>query len=287
MGDPSSETFGKVLADARAARGMTLQQVSASTKISISKLQAIERDEIENLPGGIFTRGFVRSYAETVGLDPQETLAQFEARFPEESSVATLHATIEGRANEEFVKRQKTAKVLIWSALLAVPLVVWLLVVGAREVRSPAEREPAVAAAGETSGAPASETPPVSETPSVSETPPASDVVPDALRPTGSEVRPDPPPAAASAAGQLTMEISPTADCWVQASADGATVFSRVLRAGEGAVVVAQGAIELRIGDAGAFAFTINQRPGRVLGASGEVLDVRITPANYLTFVAE
>ena len=275
MGDPSSETFGKVLADARAARGMTLKQVSASTKISISKLQAIERDEIENLPGGIFTRGFVRSYAETVGLDPQETLAQFEARFPEESSVATLHATIEGRANEEFVKRQKTVKVLIWSALLAVPLVVWLLVVGAREVRSPAEREPAVAAAGETSGAPASETPP------------ASEVVPDAPRPTGSGVRPDPPPAAASAAGQLTMEISPTADCWVQASADGATVFSRVLRAGEGAVVVAQGAIELRIGDAGAFAFTINQRPGRVLGASGEVLDVRITPANYLTFVAE
>ena len=275
MGDPSSETFGKVLADARVARGMTLQQVSASTKIPVSKLQAIERDEIESLPGGIFTRGFVRSYAETVGLDPQETLAQFEARFPEESSVATLHATIEGRANEEFVKRQKTAKVLIWSALLAVPLVVWLLVVGTREVRSPADRDEAVAAEGETSGAPASETPP------------AAAVVPEAPRPTGPEVRSDPPPAAASAAGQLTMEISPTADCWIQASADGATVISRVLRAGDRAMVVAQGAIELRIGDAGAFAFTINQRPGRVLGAAGEVLDVRITPANFLTFVAE
>ena len=254
---------------------MTLQQVSASTKIPVSKLQAIERDEIDSLPGGIFTRGFVRSYAETVGLDPQETLAQFEARFPEESSVATLHATIEGRANEEFVKRQKTAKVLIWSALLAVPLVVWLLVVGAREIRSPAERDEAVAAEGETSGAQASETPP------------ASAAVPEAPRPTASEVRSDPPPAAASAAGQLTMAISPTADCWVQASADGATVISRVLRAGDRAVVVAQGAIELRIGDAGAFAFTINQRPGRVLGAPGEVLDVRITPANFLTFVAE
>lgn len=275
MGDPSSETFGNVLAEARVARGMTLLQVSASTKIPVSKLQAIERDEIESLPGGIFTRGFVRSYAETVGLDPQETLAQFEARFPEESSVATLHATIEGRANEEFVKRQKTAKVLIWSALLAVPLVVWLLVVGMREARSPADRDEAVAAEGETSGAPASETPP------------APAVVPEVPRPTGSEVRSDPPPAAASAAGRLTMEISPTADCWIQASADGATVISRVLRAGDRAMVVAQGAIELRIGDAGAFAFTINQRPGRVLGAAGEVLDVRITPANFLTFIAE
>ena len=109
---------------------MTLLEVSASTKIAVSKLQAIERDEIESLPGGIFTRGFVRSYAAAVGLDPQDTLAKFEARFPDESSVATLHATIAGRANEEFVRRQRTAKGVIWFALLLVlPLVVWLLAV--------------------------------------------------------------------------------------------------------------------------------------------------------------
>ena len=275
MADPSSEPFGKVLVDARVARGMTLQQVSASTKIPVSKLQAIERDEIESLPGGIFTRGFVRSYAEAVGLDPQETLAQFEARFPEESSVATLHATIEGRANEEFVKRQRTAKVLFWSALLAVPLVVWLLAIVMQDTRSPAEPDEAVAVEGEPAGAPESEVPPPSA------------AVPAAPPPNETAVRSDPPRPAATDAAQLTMEISPTADCWVQASADGATVISRVLRAGDREVVVAQGAIELRIGDAAAFAFTINQRPGRSLGASGQVLDVRITPSNYLTFVAE
>ena len=275
MADSSSESFGKVLVDARVARGMTLQQVSASTKIPVSKLQAIERDEIESLPGGIFTRGFVRSYAEAVGLDPQETLARFEARFPEESSVATLHATIEGRANEEFVKRQRTAKVLIWSALLAVPLVVWLLAIVVQDTRSPAEPDEAVAVEGEPSGA------------LEFEAPSPSAAVPAVPPPDEAAVRSDPPRPAATDAGELTMEISPTADCWVQASADGATVFSRVLRAGDREVIVAQGAIELRIGDAGAFAFMINQRPGRSLGAAGQVLDVRITPSNYLTFVAE
>ncbi len=254
---------------------MTLQQVSASTKIPVSKLRAIERDEIESLPGGIFTRGFVRSYAEAVGLDPQATLAQFEAKFPEESSVATLHATIEGRANEEFVKQQRTAKGLIWVALLATPLVVWLAAVVTLDNRSPAEPDEAVALEAERSGAQGADVPP----------PPApAPAVPPSAEP---EVRSEPPRAPATDAGPLTIQISPTADCWVQASADGATVISRVLRAGDREVVVAQGAIDLRIGDAGAFAFTINQRPGRSLGAFGEVVDVQITPSNYRSFVAE
>ena len=83
------------------------------------------------------------------------------------------------------------------------------------------------------------------------------------------------------------MEIVPTLDCWVQAAADGDRVISRLLRAGERETIVAQGAIELRIGDAAACAFTINRRPGRALGGSGEVVDVRVTPSNYLRFVAE
>ncbi len=252
---------------------MTLQEISASTKIPVSKLQAIERDDIENLPGGIFTRGFVRSYAEAVGLDPQETLAQFEERFPNESSVATLHATIEGRANEEFVRRQRVAKGMIWFGLLAAVLVVWLLAVVVREDRpAPAATDEAVAGEVELSEAARQEPPPAA---------------PAASRPAEAEADPEPPPAAPAAAGRLTMEISPTADCWVLASADGDTVISRVLAAGEREVVVAEGTIEMRIGDAGAFTFTINRRPGRSLGGAGEVVDVRVTQANYLSFVAE
>ena len=288
MTDASSEPFGKLLLDARAARGMTLAEVSASTKIPVSKLQAIERDDIESLPGGIFTRGFVRSYAETVGLDPQATLAEFEARFPDESSVATLHATIEGRANEEFVRRQRTAKSVVWLALLAVPLVLWMLSALVPGDTGPPLPEGVVAADEEIAVGTGS-----GPQPQPSEEPAAPPAVESPLRPAPpaveSPLRPAPVPAPAEAAepGLLTMEMSVTADCWVQASADGDRIVSRLLRAGERQVIVAQEAIDLRVGDAGAFAFTINERPGRSLGESGEVVDIRVTVPNHLSFVAE
>ncbi len=267
MSDPSSGPFGKLLADARAARGVTLKQVSASTKIPVSTLQAIERDEIDSLPGGIFTRGFVRSYADAVGLDPRATLERFEARFPEESSVSTLLATIEGRANEEFARRQRTAKGLIWIALLSAPLIVWLA--GAV---LPDGRRPAAAGGGEA--------PPPGGTPFAAPAPPEP-------RPVEAAARDGALPAAPADSAALTMEMRATAECWVEVDADGETVVSRILRPGEREVVAAERAIDLRIGNAGAFVFTINQRPGRPLGAMREVVSMRVTPSNYASFVAE
>jgi cytoskeletal protein RodZ len=272
VADSSTEPFGKVLADARLARRMTLQQVSTATKIPVSKLQALERDEIEALPGGIFTRGFVRSYAEVVGLDPQATVADFQARFPQESSVASLHATIEGRANEEFVKRQRTAKGLIWVALLSLPLVVWLAW-GVLPAGQPPTEEEAVADEIRPGAVEEPESPVAA---AATEMPAAE-----------SEAPPDAPPLVAADAPELTMELSATRDCWVQASADGDTVVSRILRPGDEAVVVAREAIDLRVGDAGAFVFTVNQRTGRSLGAAGEVVNVQVTPSNFLSFVTE
>ena len=292
MADASPEPFGKLLLDARAARGMTLAEVSAATKIPVSKLQAIERDDIESLPGGIFTRGFVRSYAETVGLDPQDTLAQFETRFPDESSVATLHATIEGRANEEFVRRQRRAKSLVWLALLAVPLVVWLLRVVVPGDSEPPTPEGAVVAGAEVAAGAESELSPQaqsSQEPVEAEPPfpPPAEAEPPSPPLVDSALRADPAPAATADSGRLTMEISTTADCWVRVSADGEAAVSRLFRAGEREVVVADQAIDLRVGDAAAFGFTINERPGRSLGGAGEVVDIRVTESNYLSFVAD
>lgn len=263
VSDASSGPFGKLFADARAARGVTLKQVSASTKIPVSTLQAIERDEIDSLPGGIFTRGFIRSYADAVGLDPRATLERFEARFPQESSVSTLLATIEGRANEEFARRQRTAKALIWTTLLSAPLIVWLA--GAV---FPDDRRPADGAA-----------PPPAESPFAAVAPPAA----AEPRPAGAGTL----PAAPAVSAALTMEMGATADCWIEVAADGEAVTARILRPGEREVVAAERAIDLRVGNAGAFVFTINQRPGRSLGAFREVVSLRVTPSNYASFAAE
>ena len=281
-----------MLADARAARGVTLKQVSASTKIPVATLQAIERDELESLPGGIFTRGFVRSYADAVGLDPQATLARFEARFPEESSVATLLATIEGRANEEFLRRQRTVKGLLWIALLSAPLVVWLAgavlpdgsAAGGEAPPSGASQGAPPPSAAAPAGLSPVETDALPAAPAVSA---AGGAAPVDAAARGSAARPDGLPAAPAVSGAVTMEMSATADCWVEVQADGETVLSRILRPGDREVVAADRAIDLRIGNAGAFAFTIDQRPGRSLGALGEVVRMRVTPSNYRSFVAE
>ena len=67
--DPASTGLGAELRLAREARGSTLADVAASTRISGWALAAIEREQFERLPGGIYSRGFVRAYADAVGLD--------------------------------------------------------------------------------------------------------------------------------------------------------------------------------------------------------------------------
>ena len=73
---------------ARETRGVSLRQIADATKISVSALEALERNDITSLPGGIFSRAFVRSYATEVGLDPEQTVQAFIAQFPHDSVTA-------------------------------------------------------------------------------------------------------------------------------------------------------------------------------------------------------
>src|SRR5438046_4730674 len=86
--DRSVGDFGGKLRDARERRGISLRQIANATKISIGQLEALERNDISRLPGGIFSRAFVRSYAVEVGLDPEQTIQEFIAQFPHDSVTA-------------------------------------------------------------------------------------------------------------------------------------------------------------------------------------------------------
>ena len=72
---------GSRLRQAREQRGLTLQEIAKVTKISTSALGAIERNDIARLPGGLFTRGYIRAYAAAVGLNPEESTTQYLAQF--------------------------------------------------------------------------------------------------------------------------------------------------------------------------------------------------------------
>src|SRR2546427_4063976 len=70
--------FGASFKKARESAGISLDQIAIETRISTRFLAAIENEEFHLLPGGIFNRGFVRTYAERIGLDPDQAVAEYE-----------------------------------------------------------------------------------------------------------------------------------------------------------------------------------------------------------------
>ncbi len=112
-----SLTLGEKLRQAREERGFTLGDVAEQTRISSLYLESIENDDYKILPGGIFNKGFVKSYAKCVGIGEAEALADYSA----------LMATSSNRENEgelkvyrpEVLTDDRTASSMIPTVILA------------------------------------------------------------------------------------------------------------------------------------------------------------------------
>jgi cytoskeletal protein RodZ len=74
---PKVSTFGARLQREREKRKITLEDVSVSTKISLRMLRALEEERFDQLPGGIFNKGFVRAYARHLGIDEEQAVADY------------------------------------------------------------------------------------------------------------------------------------------------------------------------------------------------------------------
>src|SRR5437763_11504227 len=115
--------FGTKLREARERKGVSLRQIANKTKISVAALEALERNDISRLPGGIFSRAFVRSYAAEVGLDPEATIQEFIAQFPNDAAVTAGHPTSDRVEDHEAVESERqTAGTFLWLALISVPV---------------------------------------------------------------------------------------------------------------------------------------------------------------------
>jgi hypothetical protein len=75
--------FGEKLRRQRELRGLSLEAISTVTKISPRMLHAIEDEHFDQLPGGVFNKGFVRAYARQVGLDEEEAITDYLAALRE------------------------------------------------------------------------------------------------------------------------------------------------------------------------------------------------------------
>lgn len=79
MNHSTPETVGSTLKRQREAKRMGLAEVSRVTRIPLPTLESIEHDHFDDLPGEVFVRGFLRSYAQAVGLGADEIVARYSA----------------------------------------------------------------------------------------------------------------------------------------------------------------------------------------------------------------
>jgi len=73
--------FGERLKRQRERAGVTLEAISRSTKVPVALFAGLEAGDCSRWPAGLFARAYVRSYAETIGINPDETVEEFAAAF--------------------------------------------------------------------------------------------------------------------------------------------------------------------------------------------------------------
>jgi cytoskeletal protein RodZ len=76
------QTFGQKLRREREQKRLSLEQLAQRTKVSASQLRSMEAGDCSRWPGGIYSRGYIRAYAEAVGLDPEHTVTMFVECYP-------------------------------------------------------------------------------------------------------------------------------------------------------------------------------------------------------------
>ena len=140
--------FGGKLRQARESRGLSLREIAVKTKIAASVLEALERNDTSKLPGGIFSRSFVRSYAVEIGLDPDDTVQEFLERFkdePEAPRTPVVRIPDEEIAFERNKKRMAVAFLVAVAVMLILGAVIVYLVLRNRpDTVTPAEAAGAV-----------------------------------------------------------------------------------------------------------------------------------------------
>ena len=137
--------FGGKLRQAREGRGISVREIAARTKISVPALEALERNDISKLPGGIFSRSFVRSYAVEVGLDPDRTVQEFLDRLGDEPTPERL-PVVQIPPEEIAFEASKQRAARVFLAMIALLLVIAAVIVYVLLRNRPADgREPQAA----------------------------------------------------------------------------------------------------------------------------------------------
>jgi cytoskeleton protein RodZ len=292
--------FGENLRREREMRGVSLEEISSATKISLRFLEAIEREDFSKLPGGIFSRSFIRSYARYLGLDEERVVAEFQLAARPQVDF-DLHRMPSGKASSG----RTGARTPLIATLVAVVLLVGGYVLfrySSRATEAPAPPPPAPVATPKPAAAPPVSVPITSgdATAGAGVNPAAGDVTPGAAPSTATAPRTTPnpqggpaasvgpaaqsspatenPPGAKPAADtDLVLQVAATERAWVAVDADGKTVLQRVLNPNEVDTLKAHKSFDVTTGNAQSVILTLNGETLKPLGKRGEVKSLHLT----------
>jgi cytoskeleton protein RodZ len=294
---------GDTLRRTRLKRNLQLEEISDELKISTRILQAIEADQYDKLPGGVFAKSFVRQYARLLGLDEEEIAGRMQQAMgpgeeipdrPKPGGVAPIQVP---KVDEWETVGDKRFH---WSGWLsAVVLVLVMLVCSAVYTWMQRPKAPVTAQASPPAHNAVQSAPALA--PSVTAQP-LSPVEPTAAPLQAVEQKPveqkpaeqkpaeqqpgEPAPAAARVAPpnpDATVHVEITADesVWVLARADGKYAFSATLEAHATRTVEGVKDVTVRLGNAGGVTISLNGKPIGPAGPKGQVRTIQFTSGGF------
>jgi len=304
--------LGTLLREERERQGLSLNELSERIKLAPRTLAFIESGTKSELPHAVYVKGFVKSYAMVLGLDPEELGAIVDVAYKDELEEEVAEPVIARRP-----RRGCPVKLIIIVVLIAglaaagyfyMQSGTALLETEEATVEVPVQSPVAAEPAEQTQEAPAVEAAPA-EQPSVQEQPVEEVQEPQASAPEAQVAAAEPvvekeapsatavpvvAPAdvveqeAAEKAAEAqqaedqkqvamrTLRIEATADCWVEATGDDFTRKEFLLRNGQGFTVKFPKNLSLRLGNSGGISLTLDGAPYSFNGADGKVRTVHI-----------
>ncbi len=307
-------SFGDKLKREREMRGITLEEISEATKIGTRSLRALEEEHFDQLPGGIFNKGFVRSYAKFLGLDEEQAVADYVTATNEvgTSTQTQMQALAEEadrkRAIREAAQGGGTGGMM--AAVIAIVVIAgigfggfkaWQFKKSQRETIEAVQAAPRKQApppvqvltaatndttATSTDATATTLTPTASTTaavpaansaatPGTSSAPPASSATPAATAPKTAATDKKPEFA-------IVVSIKATKKAWVKVTADGKTIYQDQMDpdifSKKEVALHANDKMSMVIGNAGGIELVVNGKPAGTLGSDGQTRSLTITP---------
>jgi cytoskeleton protein RodZ len=282
--------FGDKLRREREMRGVTLEEIAESTKIGTRSLRALEQEDFEKLPGGIFNKGFVRAYSRFLGLDEEQTVADFDLAWSEhESARGPVQELV---ADEKLEPERSTSKLLLAVLMVAIAVAAaWYALQGFRRARTARNQEPAPSGSQQVSAAQPSSPSPPSVSPAAGQ---SSDAAPSAAVTNGAPENREPLSNSNSAAASdesgkasvgkptessapIRLQVFAREASWLSIIADGKYVSQGVLNAQKSRTIHAQKEVRLTVGNAGGVEVSFNGQAVDIGGEPNQVKELKFT----------